>query len=250
MLVILAAVLAMLALVALVWAVVPQAAPAPSVTAAPSAEPVPIALVIGDSQAHGGQGVTTATAWVAQGLLRAGYDPEVQGHGGTGYLKGRPRNGDGERLSYLQSLQHDAYSLPPAQNVGLVVVQGGGNDASYPDRGIEAAASDVVRILKSKYPHARFAIVGPLNQGGDPGSRRVEVTEVLAGVADGQDAAFIDATDWVADNDLAEHLHKDGLHLNQDGHDRLAAVFTTALDDAGLAAPRWTTWPRVETRPT
>jgi len=41
---------------------------------------------------------------------------------------------------------------------------------------------------------------------------------------------------WVADNDLAQYLHEDGLHLNQDGHDRLAAVFAEAMEDAGLAA--------------
>ena len=115
-------------------------------------------------------------------------------------------------------------------------MQGGGNDLNYPDGKIEAAASDTVEMLKSKYPDVPFAVVSPLNQSGDPASRRIEVSKILANVAEQQDAAFIDATGWVAENRLARYLYEDGLHLKPEGHNLLAPVFAEALHDAGLAA--------------
>ena len=199
---------------------------------APAPMPAPIALVIGDSQANAGNAVPTNRSWVAQGLAQAGYVPSIEGYGGTGFLKGRPKDG---HPSYLDSLKNGIYDLP-AQNVGLVVVQGGGNDLKYSDGKIKAAASQTVEILESKYPDARFAVVSPLNQGGDPTSRRVEVARILAGVAEQQDATFIDATGWVAENQLARHLSPDGLHLDPEGHNLLTPVFAKALADAGLAA--------------
>ncbi|GLB67912.1 hypothetical protein AHIS1636_23520 [Arthrobacter mangrovi] len=197
-----------------------------------AAEPAPIALVIGDSQANAGNAVPTSKSWVSQGLARAGYVPRIEGYGGTGFLKGRPKDG---HPSYLESLKNGVYDLP-ARNVGLVVMQGGGNDLKYPDGKIKAAALQTVEILKSKYPNARFAVVSPLNQGGDPASRRIEVAQVLARVAEAEDAPFIDATGWVAESNLTRHLYPDGLHLTPEGHDRLAPVFAKALADAGLAA--------------
>ncbi|WP_336711239.1 SGNH/GDSL hydrolase family protein [Arthrobacter sp. USHLN218] len=189
-------------------------------------------MVIGDSQANAGNAVPTSESWVSQGLAQAGYVPRIEGYGGTGFLKSRPKDG---HPSYLESLKTGAYDLP-AGNVGLVVVQGGGNDLKYPDGKIKAAASQTMEILKSKYPDARFAVVSPLNQSGNPASRRIEVAKVLAGVAAAQDAVFIDATGWAAENDLAQYLYPDGLHLNPEGHKLLAPVFAKALADAGLAA--------------
>ena len=60
---------------------------------APAAKPAPIALVIGDSQANAGNDVPTSESWVSQGLAQAGYVPRIEGYGGTGFLKGRPRTG-------------------------------------------------------------------------------------------------------------------------------------------------------------
>lgn len=205
--------------------------PTPGTTAT-LPEQAPIALVIGDSQANAGNAVPTSESWVSQGVAEAGYVPRIEGYGGTGYLKGRPKDG---HPSYLESLKKGVYDLP-ARNVGLVIVQGGGNDLKYPDGKIKAAASRTVEILKSKYPDARFAVVSPLNQSGDPASRRIEVTKVLARVAEAEDAAFIDATGWVSENRLARYLYSDGLHLSPEGHNLLAPVFAKALADAGLAA--------------
>ena len=225
--------LALLAVALVACGSAPSASPASSSpsTTATSPERTPIALVIGDSQANAGNAVPTNKSWVSQGLAQAGYVPRIEGYGGTGFMKGRPKDG---HLSYLESLKKGTYDLP-ARNVGLVVIEGGGNDLKYPDGKIEAAASQTVGILQSKYPDARFAVVSPLNQGGDPASRRVEVARILAGVAEQRDATFIDATGWVAKNHLAPYLYPDGLHLNPEGHNRLALVYAEALSDAELA---------------
>jgi lysophospholipase L1-like esterase len=225
-------VLALLVVALAACASAPNATSPDPVEAAPTAKPAPTALVIGDSQANAGNDVPTSASWVSQGLSRAGYTPRIEGYGGTGFLKGRPQDG---HPSYLESLKTNMYDMPE-KNVGLVVVQGGGNDLKYPDGRIEAAASDTVEILKSKYPGVPFAVVSPLNQSGDPASRRIGVSKILATVADQQDAAFIDATGWVAENRLARYLYEDGLHLNPDGHNLMAPVFAKALHDAGLAA--------------
>ncbi|MGF9662359.1 SGNH/GDSL hydrolase family protein [Arthrobacter crystallopoietes] len=227
-----------LGVLALLVAALAACASAPNATSpgpngtAPAAKPGPIALVIGDSQANAGNDVPTSASWVSHGLAQAGYVPRIEGYGGTGFLKGRPQDG---HHSYPESLRKGVYALPE-NNVDLVVVQGGGNDVKYPDGRIEAAASDTVETLKLKYPDARLAVVSPLNQSGDPASRRVEVSKILANVAEQQDAAFIDATGWVAENRLARYLYEDGLHLKPEGHDILAPVFAEALHDAGITA--------------
>jgi len=71
-------VLALLALAAVVLAIVPKsgAVPSDAKDTPPAPGPAPVALVICDSQAHGGQGVTKGTSWVPRGSSKPATNPK------------------------------------------------------------------------------------------------------------------------------------------------------------------------------
>jgi lysophospholipase L1-like esterase len=186
----------------------------------------PVAVVIGDSQAHGAGDAQLPETWVAQGLSGAGFDPLVLGEAGTGFLQ----DVDGAP-SYLEGLRQGTYTLP-VQDVSLVVVEGGGNDDAYPDEQIAHAARASLELLKDHYRGAEVLVVGPLGRGDDP--RRTQINQLLARVAQQEDVHFLNAGDWGRQYRLENLYTEDGVHLTEAGHERLATPFVTELQTLGL----------------
>jgi acyl-CoA thioesterase I len=186
----------------------------------------PVAVVIGDSQAHGAHDAQLPETWVTQGLAGAGFQPLVLGEAGTGFLQGI----DGAP-SYLEGLRRGTYTLP-VQDVSLVVVEGGGNDDAYPDAQIAQAARASLDLLKDHYRGAEVLVVGPLGRGDDP--RRIQINQLLAQVAQQEDVHFLNAGSWGRDYQLENLYSPDGIHLTEAGHERLTKPFITELQALGL----------------
>jgi acyl-CoA thioesterase I len=188
----------------------------------------PVAVVIGDSQAHGAHDAQQPETWVTRGLSGARFQPLVLGEAGTGFLQGV----DGAP-SYLEGLRQGTYTLP-AHDVSLVVVEGGGNDDAYPDARIAQAARASLDLLKDHYRGAEVLVVGPLGRGDDP--RRTQINDVLARVAEQEDVHFLDAGNWGRQYQLENLYSADGIHLTEAGHERLTRPFITELQALGLGS--------------
>lgn len=185
------------------------------------------AVLIGDSQSE------PMDSWVRQGLERAGYSVYFAGSGGTGYSVGITKVHD-----YADALRLGDWRLP-AGTPGLVVVQGGGNDASRnsPDSAIVSGAHTLFAELRPTYPGARIVMVGTLaKSAADGGGRRTEVDALLGRTAVGLDVPFVGCGDWISRYGLAGEL-ADAVHLKPAGKARLVPVFADALAARGLALP-------------
>lgn len=183
------------------------------------------AVLIGDSQSE------PRDSWVRRGLERAGYSVYFAGSGGTGYSVGITRVHD-----YVDALRLGDWRLP-AGRPGLVVVQGGGNDASRnaTDQAIVSGARSLVSELHRTYPGARLLVVGTLaKSAADGGGRRTQVDALLRRTAGALDVPFVGCGDWISRYGLADEL-ADAVHLKPTGRERLAPVFAKALDAQGLA---------------
>ncbi len=183
------------------------------------------AVLIGDSQAQ------PTDSWLRKGLEQAGYKVYVAGWGGTGFSVGTPEVHD-----YAHALRLGDWLLPYG-NPALVVVQGGGNDASRnsPDAAIVDGAKTVVSELKESYPASKFLVVGTLaRSAADGGGRRTQVDALLGRTAALMGLPFIGCGDWISRYGLAQDL-ADGVHLTPAGRARLAPSFAQTLRDRGLA---------------
>lgn len=185
------------------------------------------AVLIGDSQSEPDNG------WPRQALSALGYKIHFAGLGGTGFVASNGKTGN-----YIDALQRGdwmlPYGVPP-----LIVVQGGGNDATRgaSDAQIAANAHRLIAALKQRYPASRMAMIGTLARGAnDGGGRRSEVDALLSTVAAKEGLPFISVGDWLTRHDAVKDL-ADGVHMTAAGHRKLAAVLAAELNAAGLAAP-------------
>lgn len=210
----------------------PALAPLGSFIASPTTQrPEPVfgdlsrtAVLIGDSQSE------PVDSWVRQGLAGAGYSVYFSGAGGTGYSVGNGRVRD-----YAGALRLGDWRLPSGRPQ-LVVVQGGGNDASRgaTDAAIVSGATAIVTELRRTYPGARIVMVGVLARSAwDGGGRRTSVDALLARTASELGVAFIPCGDWISRYGLAGDL-ADTVHLTTTGKARLAPVLAGALAKEGL----------------
>jgi acyl-CoA thioesterase-1 len=182
-------------------------------------------VLVGDSQSQ------PADSWVRKGLEQAGYQVYVAGWGGTGFSVGT-----GKVHDYVDALRLGDWLLPYG-TPALVVVQGGGNDASRnsPDPAIVAGATSLMSELRKSYPTSKVVMVGTLaKSAADGGGRRTQVDALLGRTAASLDLPFIGCGDWISRYGLAQDL-ADGVHLTPAGRARLAPVFAEALKTRGLA---------------
>ncbi len=157
---------------------------------------------------------------MGKGLSALGYKPVIVGAGGTGYTKG-----NGTVDSYPEALEAEEWLLPWGKP-GLVIIQGGGNDAYGPGNvQIRQNALQLIRELKRTYPQARLVMVGVI---GDGKGRRAEIDDLLAGIAAEQKLDFLSLKDWWKRYSLSSKL-EDGLHLSKAGHDAAAPRFAQEL---------------------
>lgn len=193
-------------------------------------DPSSIAVLIGDSQADGAAGVPGKQTWPQVALGAAGYTVTFRGRGGTGYATGNGRDPD-----YVTALRQERWLLPHG-DVGLVVIEGGGNDArtGASDAVIASSQAALLAELRRSYPHAPMVVVGTLaRSAGDGGGRRHQVDDLVGRTARAQGVAFISVGDWLTVHDLARHL-ADQVHLDAMGHRLAAGFLLQAMQSAGL----------------
>lgn len=191
------------------------------------------AVLIGDSQSSGAAGVKGADTWVERGLSAQGYAVRFVGAGGIGFAARTSK-----AANYPDGVESGKTRLPFG-NPALVVVQGGGNDATrgVPDAVILANAARLVKDLKASYPTSKFLFIGTLAKGaGHGGGRRTQVDGLLAGFAQRNGLEFISVGDWLSRYGVAGSL-ADAVHLDASGHQVLARVLAGRLETLGLRGP-------------
>ncbi|GAA1357722.1 hypothetical protein GCM10009596_09350 [Arthrobacter rhombi] len=192
--------------------------------------PASLAVLIGDSQADGAAGVPGNRTWPQMALHAAGYTVAFRGRAGTGYA-----TGNGRDLDYVSALRQQRWLLPHG-DVGLVVIEGGGNDArtGVADATIASAQAALIAELRRSYPRSPLVVIGTLaRSSADGGGRRHQVDDLVGRSAREPGVASIRVGDWLTTHDLAAHL-ADQVHLDAEGHRMAAGVLLQALEDAGF----------------
>jgi acyl-CoA thioesterase-1 len=185
------------------------------------------AVLIGDSQSEPG------FSWPRTALASLGYKVHFCGRGGTGFVASNGTTGN-----YIDALERGDWLLPHGAPP-LVVIQGGGNDASRgaTDEQISANAERLIASVRQRYPDARLAMVGTLARGAaDGGGRRTEVDALLGTVAARHSIPFVGAGDWLTRHNLTK-LMADGVHMAPEGHAALGVLLAKRLDDFGFRVP-------------
>ncbi|KQN95119.1 GDSL family lipase [Arthrobacter sp. Leaf69] len=182
------------------------------------------AVLIGDSQSE------PSESWPRLALGSLGYDVVFCGGGGTGFVAGSLTRGN-----YIDALEngdwHLPYGAPP-----LVVIEGGGNDASKgaSDFDIEEHAERLIEAVEDRYPAAEVVLVGTLARGSQAGGgRRTQVDSLLGAVAKEYGLSFVSVGDWLTRYGLSRYL-ADDRHLNAEGHEAAAILLSKRLEALGL----------------
>lgn len=188
------------------------------------------AVLFGDSQAGGAAGVHGVDTWVETALRQRGYKVYFVGAGGTGFVAHSPT-----AANYPDVVERGKPMLPSG-NPALVVVQGGGNDATQGagNAQILANATRLLADLKATYPASKMVMIGTLARGAAAGGgRRTQIDTLLAGFAERHSLAFISAGDWLTRYRLTGMM-ADGVHLTPAGHKVLTGVLAGKLKDLGF----------------
>ncbi|WP_143448481.1 hypothetical protein [Kineosporia sp. A_224] len=197
---------------------------APDDAAPDDAEPATggtVAVVLGD-----GLSATPAkdSAFACAAVVRRGWECRSFAAAGSGYLS---RGDDGTYLDQLAK----AGSL---DDVGLVVVSGGGVDRTASADAARGAAERLVARAVYTFPAATIVLVPPFDTGGGSGPGGTAIRDVLRGEADGREVRFADPAGWF--RDLPAVLADDGRSLTAKAASaaaqRLSAV-VPAVADAG-----------------
>ena len=184
------------------------------------------AVLIGDSQSE------PTSSWPRTALASLGYKVHFCGRGGTGFVTSNGTTGN-----YIDALQRGDWLLPYG-SPPLVVIEGGGNDASRgaTDQQISANAERLLARIRQRYPEARLAMVGTLARGdADGGGRRTEVDTLLGTVAARHSIPFVGVGDWLTRHNLTR-LMADGVHMGPEGHAALGVLLARRLGDFGFRA--------------
>ncbi|MET3949552.1 SGNH/GDSL hydrolase family protein [Arthrobacter sp. UYEF36] len=185
------------------------------------------AVLIGDSQSE------PSFSWPRTALASLGYQVHFCGRGGTGFVTSNGTTGN-----YIDALQRGDWLLPYG-SPPLVVIEGGGNDASRgaTDQQISANAERLIASVRQRYPGARLAMVGTLARGAaHGGGRRTEVDALLGTVAARHSIPFVGVGDWLTRHNLTK-LMADGVHMGPKGHAALGELLARRLGDFGFRAP-------------
>ncbi|MCX2747836.1 SGNH/GDSL hydrolase family protein [Arthrobacter sp. MI7-26] len=183
------------------------------------------AVLIGDSQSE------PMDSWPRVALGSLGYKVYSVARGGTGYVAATNASGN-----YIDALQRGDWVLPYG-TPPLIVLEGGGNDASHnaSDGQITANANRLLAALKKRYPQAKIAMIGTLARGSSAGGgRRTQVDALLGDIAAKAGAPFFSVGDWISKYQVAGDL-VDGVHLNAAGHAKLGGVLAADMAEAGLS---------------
>lgn len=202
------------------------ASPAPSPTATAPSTAGPSSLFFGDSLTEGCCGTAAGGSWGEVAAKALGWKaPVVAGSGGTGYLRT-----NGTKVNYLDRLPGVLDANP---NLGVLVIEGSGNDDPFTATDLRAAVDKALAIAKAKEPNARIYVVGPYAPPAGGYAAQVQV------VRDGAAAAglpFIDWSDFMKGR--SDLLYSDGFHPSAAGHAYLGRRAAGELALAGAPVVR------------
>jgi lysophospholipase L1-like esterase len=155
---------------------------------------------------------------------RLGWESEINGGGGTGFVATNWDYGIG---NYLDQIAAGAF------NVGTrrwVVIQGGNNDRGQSLSQISKNARKVVRIAQRTFPGAKVVLAGPMDNDSDHAD--VEpIVKSMRKVAKKRGVPFINMKNWLAGN---YHLiGPDFVHPYPEGHRIMGRKLAKALRGFG-----------------
>jgi len=191
--------------------------PVDDASAAPSASRR--VVVLGDAFSSGAEGAGTPT-WPDLLAEATGWSVETYADPAARFA---PR-GDGVSVA---DLAEEAADAGDADEVDTVIVAAGRLDTGKgsPDR-VASAAADVLRSVRTDFPSASLVLVSNFASG-DPTPKGIELAATLESVAVDEGAAYVDATDFLTEDDIAP----DGLVPTEAGQEALAQEIQDSLDD-------------------
>jgi lysophospholipase L1-like esterase len=182
------------------------------------------ALFFGDSYFIGGGYTGEENSMARLASNRLGWDSEVRGGGGTGFVTANLEFGLG---TYLEQIERGAFDVGPRR---WVVIQGGNNDRGAPLADVNRNARKVVRIAQRTFPNAKVVLMGPLDSDGDYAESR-PMMKLLRKVARKRGVPFINDMKWLKGHyDL---IGPDFVHPYPEGHRLLGRKLAKALRNLG-----------------
>lgn len=188
--------------------------PSSNATVAP-----PVVLLIGDSFS-GGSDMNEGPEWPDMLKASNGWVLLEDVIGGTGYVS------PGQQVPFTDRIEDDVERYAP----DVVLLAGGRNDIAFPVDEVVAAADDVVAAAKRGWPDAEIVLFSPFASG-EPSDETLDLARALQELAEARSVRWVDATGYVE----ADLIGSDGVHPNQEGHERLAAEVADALSQLDLA---------------
>lgn len=202
----------------------PKDAPAAEVTAHGDGARVGF---VGDSFSYGTAASAPAKRWTSVLSAALGVTEVNVAIPGMGYLAG------GRTKNYVAQL----HVLAP-QRPDVVVISGGWNDVAH---GFAAARilsglSDALSTSRRLMPDARVVVVAPVGAAKAPPSALMTLRDEARPVVERAGATYVDLNFPLTGH--PEWISPDGLHPNDAGYARLAALTIPAVRDAVEAIPR------------
>ena len=201
----------------------------------------PVALFIGDSYTAGSGGAGPQRSFACLTARTMGWICRNDGEPGTGYTNRGKVHGDGNDTYARRALRPATPAAAgTASRVDVVVVTGGRNDSgsSVPVR--VAAAGLTLDRLRVTYPDARIVVVGPFWVDDAVPPSLLGFNEGLRAEARARNLTFLDPIGerWLTTAGRARWVAADDVHPSVAGHQRLAAMLVTSLEEAGFRAGR------------
>lgn len=200
----------------------PSKAPAssPATPATPRAGATS-ALFFGDSYIVGGGYTGPDNSMGAIAARRLGWDYQVRGGGGTGFVAGNPDYGI---PSFLGQIRDGALDVGP---VDWLVIEGGGNDRTRPPGQVTRRAVRTLQAAARRHPEATLVLVGTLDPTVDSFADTDAVVGALAAAADKVDVPYVNAQRWLEGR--PDLVGPDFDHPTPEGHRLLGRKLARAL---------------------
>lgn len=200
----------------------PRETPSETASPTPSAEPMPVALFIGDSYTDGAGATDDTSRWTTLVSVELGWAEVNYGFGGTGYataLVGEVCTRD-ECPAYPGAVELAAGEMPD-----VIVVSGGRND-SADMVAFQAGVDATFEALAATFPGVPVVVTSPLwddDPAPDDLAQKAEIVEAAAASAG---ATYLDLGQPLFGH--AEYVIDDGIHPDDDGHAAIAETFVAA----------------------
>jgi lysophospholipase L1-like esterase len=209
---------------------------APATTAPPTAAtsaPAPTAsahaqttsLFFGDSYIVGGAYTGPQNSMGAIAARRLGWQYQIRGGGGTGFVSGNP---DYDIASYLGQIRQGALDVGP---VDWLVIEGGGNDKTDDSDLILHRAIRTLKAARRHQPQARMVLVGTMDPTIDGFTDTDGVIGALSAAAQQLGIPYIDAQHWLEGH--PEMIGPDYDHPTPAGHRLCGRKLSRALKALG-----------------